>query len=103
MVAGDPAHTAVLHYEDLLAGTAGELAWVCEFFGIDGVTPDLLATVVADATKEKMAERPNPAIARPAVRLDSRAASAWYDDADQLFIARLCRRHLQFDFGYDYS
>ena len=103
VAAGDPARTAILRYEDLRADTPRELARVCDFFGIDGATPDLLAPVVADATKEKMAERPNPAIERPAVRFDNRPAAGWYGDADRRFVSGLCRRHLRYDFGYDYE
>jgi hypothetical protein len=50
-----------------------------------------------------MAARPNPAIKRPAVRLDDRPAAGWFDDVDRHFIAKLCRRHLRYDFGYDYG
>lgn len=102
VAAGNPARTAILRYEDLRADTLGELARVCDFFGINGATPDLLALVIADATKERMAERPNPAIKRPAVRLDDRSAARWYNDADRHFVSALCRRHLRYDFGYDY-
>ena len=95
-------HTVVLRYEDLRADTRSQLARVCDHFGIGGVTPDLLDDVVAAASKEEMAKRPNPNVSLTVVRMDKRPADDWYSDADRRFIAEVCRRNLKHTFGYKY-
>lgn len=100
-----PERTAVLKYEELLADTRGELARVCDYFHIKGVTPDLLDEVIAGASKEEMAKRPDPqwtgALSK-VVRTDSRLSEEWYSDEDRRFAAELCRRNLKYTFGYQY-
>ena len=102
VIARHPEHTAVLKYEDLVADTPGQLARVCDHFNIAGVTPELLDEVVALASKEEMAKRPNPKVKRTVVRIDSRPADEWYSDADRLFVAEVLRRNLKYTFGYKY-
>ena len=102
MVERHPERVAVLRYEDLKADTRGQLARVCEHFGIDGVTPDLLDDVIAASSKDEMAKRPNPKVDRIVVRTDTRPADDWYNDADRRFFAEVCRRNLKYTFGYKY-
>ena len=104
MVERHPKHVAVLKYEELLSNTQGQLARVCDYFNIEGVTPDLLDEVVAAASKTEMAKRlnPNRKKNRSVVRMDARPAKEWYTDEDLRFVAELCRRNLKHTFGYPY-
>ena len=100
-----PEQAAVLKYEDLRADTRGQLARVCEHFRIEGVTPDLIDEVVAGASKEEVAKRPDPrwtGTELGVVRMDSRPSEEWYTDADRRFVAEVCRRNLKYTFGYRY-
>ena len=100
-----PDRVAVLKYEDLRADTVGQLARVCDHFHIEGVTPDLLDDVVAAASKDEMARRPNPkwvGAKSKVVRTDPRPTDDWYSDADRRFVAEVCRRNLKYTFGYTY-
>ena len=97
-----PEHAAVVTYEELLSDTPGQLARVCDYFNIEGVTPDLLDEVVALASKEEMAKLPNPKVNRIVVRTDPRPSNDWYSDADRSFVAEVCRRNLKYTFGYKY-
>ena len=88
-----------------MADTHGQLARVCDHFGIDGVTPELLDQVVAEASKDEMAKLPNPngvGANLKIVRTDTRPADDWYNDADRRFVAEVCRRNLKYTFGYKY-
>ena len=100
VVERQPEHVAVLKYEDLKADTRGQLARVCEHFGIEGVTPDLIDDVVAVSSKSEMAKRVKPS--SRSVRMDPRPADEWYSDEDRRFVAEVCRRHLKYTFGYRY-
>ncbi len=97
-----PERAAVLTYEDLKADTRGQLARVCAYFDIKGVSPDLLDEVVASASKEEMAKRPNPNVILTVVRMDTRLAEEWYTEEDRRFVSELCRRNLKYTFGYQY-
>lgn len=97
-----PEHAAVLKYEDLKADTLGQLARVCDYFNIQGTTPELLEEVVAASSKAKMAKFPNPKENFIVVRMDTRPSDEWYTDADRRFVAELCRRNLKYTFGYQY-
>ena len=103
VVERQPEHVAVLKYEDLQADTRGQLARVCEHFGIEGVTPDLIDDVVAVSSKSEMAKRGGGKPGSiPAVRMDSRPAEDWFSDEDRRFFVEVCRRHLKYTFGYRY-
>ncbi len=97
-----PERTAVLKYEDLKADTRGELARVCDYFNLKGVSPDLLDEVIATSSKEEMAKRPDPKVNFRMVRMDSRPSDEWYTEDDRRFVAELCRRNLKYTFGYQY-
>ena len=100
VVERQPERVAVLKYEDLKADTRGQLGRVCEHFGFEGVTPDLIDEVVAVSSKSEMAKRAKPGTR--SVRMDPRPADEWYSDEDRRFLAEVCRRHLKYTFGYRY-
>ncbi len=97
-----PERTAILKYEDLKADTRGELARVCDYFDIKGVSPELLDEVIAGASKERMAKLMKLKKDKSVVRMDPRPSDEWYSDADRRFFAELCRRNLKYTFGYQY-
>ena len=97
-----PREFAVLKYEDLVADTRGEFARVCDHFEIEGVTLDLVDTVVGAASKSKMRNLPDPKGKWIVIRTDSRPSDEWYSDADRRFVAEVCRRNLKYTFGYRY-
>ena len=97
-----PEQAAVLKYEDLKADTRGQLARICDYFNIEGVTPELLDEVVAAATKAEMAKRLKPGKTTTPVRMDPRPADEWYTDEDRRFVAEVLRRNLKHTFGYQY-
>ena len=108
-----PERTAVLKYEDLKADTRGQLARVCDYFHIEGVSPDLLDEVVAGASKEEMAKLPQPNLDRRHrhlqgvhvprnVRMDPRPSDEWYTEDDRRFVSEVCRQYLKYTFGYQY-
>ena len=100
VVERQPEHVAVLKYEDLMADTRGQLARVCEHFGIEGVTPDLIDDVVAVSSKSEMAKHGKPGSL--SVRMDPRPAEEWFSVEDRRFLAEVCRRYLKHTFGYRY-
>ncbi len=96
-----PERIAVLKYEELLADTHGQLARICDYFHIEGVTPELLDEVVAASTKTEMAKRLDPNKPGSPITTDA-PADEWYSDADRRFLAEVCRRYLKHTFGYRY-
>jgi hypothetical protein len=102
VVERQPEHVAVLKYEDLVADTHGELARVCDHFGIEGVTADLIDEVVNASSKAEMAKLSDPSKTRRAVRADPRPAEEWFGPDDRQFFAELCRLYLKYTFGYRY-
>ncbi len=97
-----PERTAVLTYEDLKADTHAQLARVCDYFNIKGVTPSVLDEVVAAASKTEMAKLGTPNPRWTVVRTDPRPSDEWYTEEDRRFVAELCRRNLKYTFGYRY-
>jgi hypothetical protein len=99
--------THVIRYEDMKADTAAALADACRFLGITGAGPAVIAAAVAEGSKDRMAERPNPKVKLTVVRRDSRPAAAWFAPDDRAFFSATCRRNLRPGvaalFGYDFD
>ena len=102
VVARHPERTAVLKFEDLKADTRGALARVCDYFKIQGATPDLLDEVVTAATKEELAKLLKASWTRSVVRMDLPPPEQWYSEEDLRFVTELLRRNLKYTFGYRY-
>lgn len=98
-----PERIAILRYEDLLADTPGQLARVCDHFNITGVTPELMDDVVAAASKEEMVKLTGSNPHRRIVRNDPRSSGEWYTNEDLGFVTEVCRRNLNYTFGYKYG
>lgn len=100
-----PDRCIAVRYEDLGADTAAEMSRICRHFAIAGVTPEVLARVLRQATKEEMAKRPDPAEAQhwKVVRRDAKPPREWYSEADRRFVADTLRRNLDYNFGYSYE
>ena len=94
-----PERATALRYEDLMADTRGNLARLCAFLGIEGVTPALIEHAVAGASKQEMAQWPGPA--HKVVNLGERDPNDWFGAAERDFLDEVCRRNLKYRFGYD--
>ncbi len=102
VVERNPERIAVVKYEDLIADTCGQVARVCDHFGIEGVTPRSIEEAVAAASKTNMAKAQKPNWKRSLVRMDPRPSNEWYSEGDRRFVSELCRRNLTYTFGYRY-
>jgi hypothetical protein len=98
-----PEQTHVVHYEHLLADTAGELARVWRFLDLPVSDPLMFRRAVAASTKARMSAREAPDRLRNLVRMDGREPAAWFSPADRQYFSEQCRRHLKHDFGYDFQ
>jgi hypothetical protein len=97
-----PQSVMPLKYEDMKADAGGSLKAVCAFFNISGVTDAVIARALADASRDKMAEKPNPEITTIVVRREERKNAADYFTGDNgaVFDA-ITARYLKHGFGYD--
>lgn len=103
LAAERPDSVRVLRYEDLRDDARGSLRQACDYFGITGVTDEVLDYAVSSSTKEKMAKKPNPAQPTTVVRLVENAPlESYFPPEDQAFFEAMCRRYLKHDFGYGY-
>ncbi len=92
-----------LRYEDMKADGKGALKNVCDFFGVNKVTDDLLTEAVAANSREKMAEKPNPEVSTTVVRTaPKKPLTDYFPPADEAFFNETCARYLKHDFGYGY-
>ena len=100
-----PERCIAVRYEDLRDDPAGQLDRVCRHLGIDGTSPKLLEEVIAQASKEEMAKRPDPEENRHwnVVREDDRPVLDWYEESDRHFLEETLGRHLNYTFGYHYG
>lgn len=104
VMARNPASVMPLRYEDIKKDPAATLKSVCTFFGIAGVTDEIVAHALAESSKEKMAEKPNPDITTTVVRSEERAPlEAYFTPENEAFFNSMCRQYLAHDFGYGYA
>ena len=98
-----PSSVMPLRYEDVKKDPAAALHAVCGFFGIQGLTDDIAAHAIAESSKEKMAEKPNPDITTTVVRTEKRAPlESYFTPENEAFFRAVCRQYLKHDFGYGY-
>lgn len=96
-----PGRVALLRYEDIQRDTAGKLREAAEFFKLDGITDAMIAKAVEDTAKEKMAQRPNPAVTTVVFRTeDVKPREEYFTPENQAYFDDLCRRNLKYNFGY---
>jgi|SRR5581483_2167295 len=104
MLEGHPEGTRLIRYEDLRKDTSTKLREVCEFFGIRGVTADVIERAIADSRPEEMAARPNPSVPTTVVRTgDRKPVEAYFDPSNEEFFEKIVARYLHYDFGYGYK
>lgn len=97
-----PQSVMPLKYEDMKADAAGSLKSVCAFFNIANVTDAVVARALEDASRDKMAEKPNPEITTTVVRREERKNVADYFLGDNgAFFDATTARYLKHGFGYD--
>jgi hypothetical protein len=97
-----PDRTLLLRYEDMKADAPGALRRACAFFGIAGAE-GAIDNAVAAATRDRMAEKPNPAVTTTVVRPEPRASlDDYFTPQNQAFFEDTVRRYLKYDMGYNY-
>ncbi len=97
-----PQSVMPLRYEDMKSDAGGSLSRTCDFFGIKNVTPAIVAAALEDASRDKMAEKPNPDITTIVVRKEERKNVADYFTGDNgAFFDATTARYLKHGFGYD--
>ncbi len=97
-----PRKVLSLRYEDMKARPESALRDVCAFFGITGATAEVIARAVTASTREKMAEKQNPAVTTTVVRTNHQPLESYFTPENQKFFDEACRRFLTHDFGYGY-
>jgi hypothetical protein len=99
-----PARVQVLRYEDLRDDPAAILGRIVEFFAIPLREPAAaIAYAVGEATKDKMAHKETGELGLTIVRDEVRSWDEWYGPDDRRWLGAICRRFLEFDFGYGYA
>lgn len=99
-----PESTLVLRFEDLKANPVGQTRRVWRFLGLPRVDDSLLVQAVAASSKERMQEKEQRSMKTGTViRRQQRNPLDEYSADDQRFLIEACRRHLRYDFGYDYN
>lgn len=98
-----PQGVMALRYEDMKQDAKGSLKRVCGFFGVDKATDAVIDKAVADSSREKMAEKPNPEVSTVVVRNGERKPlSEYFTPANEAFFDATVARYLKYDFGYGY-
>ncbi|MBX3443026.1 MAG: sulfotransferase domain-containing protein [Planctomyces sp.] len=99
-----PDLATVLRYEDMQVDAAREAERVWRFLGLPDVASSEFRAAAEASTKDRMkAKEPGAAKTGTIIRLNARNPENWYAPADREFFIAACARHLQHDFGYDYS
>jgi hypothetical protein len=100
----NPGAVMPLRYEDIKRDPAAALRNVCAFFGIKDVTEDIVIYALAESSKEKMAEKPNPSITTTVVRTEQRPTlDSYFTPENEAFFRATCAHYLEHDFGYGYT
>lgn len=99
-----PQHTMVLRYEALRTDTLSELVRINRFWSL-GLSEKDLEYGIAESSKEKMAEKKDPAtpLGLTVVREDSVADDQYFDPANEAFFRQICEQFLRYGFNYDYQ
>ena len=99
-----PARTLVVRYEELERGALVELGRIDEFLGLD-LGEEALRLGIVESTKEKMAQKADPALPPGVVviRDDARSFAEWYAPEERDFLEETCGRLLPAGvFSYDF-
>ncbi|HYD18792.1 MAG TPA: sulfotransferase domain-containing protein [Patescibacteria group bacterium] len=101
VLAKNPHQVMALRYEDMKADAGGSLRRVCDYFSIKGVSDAVVAQALTDASRDKMAEKPNPNLAHTVIRREDRTNTADYFTGENArFFEATTARYLKHDFGY---
>lgn len=99
----NPGKLHILTYEDLRRDPLENLKNLCQFFGIDGATDEIISSAIEKNTKGKMAEMAtNPLVETTIVRTGGKKAGDYFDLDNTAFFNTICRNYLTHDFGYGY-
>jgi len=99
-----PQQTKVLRYEALREAPEVHLREVVAFLQLPLANiDDAINFALAGASKQTMMAKDAHAYGMPVVNLEARDWGVWYTSADRAWFAAACRRHLKYDFGYDYA
>ncbi|MDF3022648.1 MAG: Sulfotransferase domain protein [Alphaproteobacteria bacterium] len=97
-----PQSVMPLKYEDMKADAGGSLRRVCQFFSIQNVTDAVIDSALAEASRDRMAEKPNPEVTTIVVRKEPRMdVAAYFNGENGAFFDATTARYLRHDFGYD--
>ncbi len=91
-----------LRYEDLLADPVGSHARMTKHWGLD-IPTECLEKAFAMTTKEEMAKRLTDANVKEQTRVSYRKDNSAVDNQKIEMMRGLIRKHLIYDFGYDYG
>lgn len=96
-----PERTFILRYEDMAEAPGDAVAAVARHFGIE-LTPEAIAAAIAVSTREAMRESADPRDRRQIVSEEETRAQIRFTGREEEILRRILRRHLRYDFGYDW-
>ena len=97
-----PKRVTVIRYETLENDAAGELERIAHDFDLD-LSHAAIEHGVAVSTRRLMQEKDDPLRPPGAVRSETSAPHAFFDDAGKAFLTKVLTACLRHDFGYDYT
>lgn len=98
-----PEKSLMVSYEALRTEPVAMLKNVCGRFGLESVSMNSIERAVDECTKSKMSERERPGERAPVVRKSADDLGEWYSEIDKRFVEDILKRHLNYNFGYDFT
>lgn len=96
-----PRRTFILRYEDMEAAPGRSVAAVARHFGIE-LAPHAIAAAEAVSTKEVMRNHADPLDQQQIIPDEDARKRVLFTEREEEILRRILRRHLRYDFGYDW-
>lgn len=101
IVAARPEQNMLVRYTDVMKDPGRWLQRIARHYGID-LTPDALDAALAVSSRGAMRAHLDPAFGPKAVSDEELRAKTKLSEEDRKHLRRILRRHLRYDFGYDW-
>lgn len=99
----NPGKLHIIRYEDMKQDPLENLKILCRYFGLEGVTDDIISSAIETNTKDKMAAMAtNPSVDTTVVRTSGKTASDAFSKENIDFFNTVCQKYLTHNFGYGY-
>ena len=92
----------LIQYEEIEKNTEHVLKQLCNHFGLENITSDILRTAIQRSSRQEMRQKLNASEDQyqRSVNIQKNNFEDWFSEDDNHYYHDICKRYLHYDFGY---